>query len=44
MKKHKIMKWSINYVKVRGDCREEHKEEGEDNNTNLIDGGCSNQR
>ena len=28
----------------QGDCREEQKEEGEDNNTILTNGGCSNQR
>ena len=28
----------------QGNCREEHKQEGEDNNTILINGGCSNQR
>ena len=28
----------------QGDCREEHKEEGEDNNKILTNGGCSNQR
>ena len=27
-----------------GDCREEHKEEGEDKHTILIDGGFENQR
>ena len=28
----------------QGDCREENKEEGEDNNTILTNGDCSNQR
>ena len=28
----------------QGYCKEEHKEEGEDNNTILTNGGCSNQR
>ena len=28
----------------QGDCREEHKEEGEGKLTILIDGGCKNQR
>ena len=27
-----------------GDCREEHKEEGEDKHTILTDGACENQR
>ena len=28
----------------QGDCREENKEEGEDHNTILTNGGCSNQK
>ena len=28
----------------QGDCREVHKEEGEDKLTILVDGGCENQR
>ena len=28
----------------QGDCKEEHKEEGEDKLTILVDGGCENQR